>query len=190
MAVLLRCLKIQTMENIGRKIKDLRIAKGLTQEELADRSELTKGFISQMENGKTLPSIPTLVDLLQCLGTDLKHFFGDDEDHQVVFKKEDYFEKEDEHLKNKIQFIVPNAQKNEMEPILITLEAGGSTYPDNPHEGEEFGYVLSGSINVVLGSNTYKVKKGETFYYEAKLSHYLTSKSGAKVLWVTTPPSF
>ena len=58
-----------------------------------------------------------------------------------------------------IQWIVPNAQKNLMEPILVTLEAGGSTYPDNPHEGEEFGYVLSGTIKVVLGSKTYKVKK-------------------------------
>ena len=178
------------MENIGPKLKNLRVAKGLTQEELADRSELTKGFISQMENGKTLPSIPTLVDLLQCLGTDLKHFFGDDEDRQVVFKKEDYFKKVDSELKNQIEFIVPNAQKNFMEPILLTLEPGGSTYPDTPHEGEEFGYVLSGTVNIVLGSTTYKAKKGETFYYEATVSHYLTSKSGAKVLWISDPPNF
>lgn len=89
-----------------------------------------------------------------------------------------------------IQWIVPNAQKNLMEPILVTLEAGGSTYPDNPHEGEEFGYVLSGTIKVVLGSKTYKVKKGESFYYEAKYKHYLKSDKGAKVLWISDPPSF
>ena len=89
-----------------------------------------------------------------------------------------------------IQWIVPNAQKNLMEPILVTLEAGGSTYPDNPHEGEEFGYVLSGTIKVVLGSKTYKVKKGETFYYEAKYKHYLKSDKGAKVLWISGPPKF
>ena len=52
-----------------------------------------------------------------------------------------------------------------MEPILITLEAGGSTYPDNPHEGEEFGYVLQGSINIHIGSKTYRAKKGESFYF-------------------------
>ena len=66
--------------NIGSKIKALRIANGLTQEELADRSELSKGFISQVENNLTSPSIATLIDVLQCLGTDLKNFFGDDED--------------------------------------------------------------------------------------------------------------
>ena len=47
-----------------------------------------------------------------------------------------------------------------MEPILLTLKAGGSTYPDNPHEGEEFGYVLQGSISIHIGSKTYKAKKG------------------------------
>ena len=74
--------------DIGSKIKELRIANGLTQEELADRSELSKGFISQMENNLTSPSIATLIDVLQCLGTDLKHFFSDDEDKQIVLKKQ------------------------------------------------------------------------------------------------------
>ena len=52
---------------IGNKIRQLRIKKGLTQEELADRSELSKSFISQLENDLTSPSIATLVDILQCL---------------------------------------------------------------------------------------------------------------------------
>ena len=52
---------------IGSKIKELRMKNGLTQEELADRSELSKGFISQLENDVTSPSISTLEDILQCL---------------------------------------------------------------------------------------------------------------------------
>lgn len=176
--------------DIGKKIKDLRTAKSLTQEELADRAELTKGFISQLENNLTSPSIATLMDILQCLGTDLKNFFDDDEDNQIVFSKEDYFEKEDTELKNMVQWIIPNAQKNLMEPILLTLKEGATTYPDNPHEGEEFGYVLSGSVIIHLGNKIYKAKKGESFYYEAKYKHYLESKNGAKVLWVSCPPSF
>ena len=52
-----------------------RIAKGLTQEELADRSELSKGFISQLERDLTSPSIATLMDILQCLGTSLGGVF-------------------------------------------------------------------------------------------------------------------
>ena len=166
--------------DIGSKIKELRIANGLTQEELADRSELSKGFISQMENNLTSPSIATLIDVLQCLGTDLKHFFSDDEDKQIVFSKEEYFEKTDEELKNNIQWIIPNAQKNIMEPILLTLEAGGATYPDNPHEGEEFGYVLSGTVQIVLGNRSFKAKKENHFITMQNISIILNQKTGQK----------
>lgn len=105
---------------IGTKIKDLRIQKGLTQEELADRCELSKGFISQLERDLTSPSIATLLDILTCLGTDLKDFFNDSEDNQIAFKEADYFEKIDEELHNKIEWIIPNAQKNMMEPIRLS----------------------------------------------------------------------
>lgn len=177
---------------IGSKLKEIRVQKGLTQEELADRCELSKGFISQVEHDLTSPSISTLVDILQCLGTNLKDFFQEEDDCQVVFQKKDFFEKIDSELLNKIEWIIPNAQKNAMEPILLTLEPGGSTYIDTPHEGEEFGYVLKGSVFIHLGSKQYKASKGETFYYTANKQHYLTcsGKVGAKILWVSTPPNF
>ena len=176
--------------DIGKKMKGLRVMKGLTQEELADRAELSKGFISQIERNLTSPSISTLMDILQCLGTDLKDFFSDSEDSQIVFKKTDYFEKTDCELHNTIEWIIPNAQKNMMEPILLTIEKNGSTYPDNPHEGEEFGYVLSGSIEIHLGSKIFKAKKGESFYFQAKYTHFISSEAGAKLIWVSSPPSF
>lgn len=177
---------------IGEKLKELRVQKSLTQEELADRAELSKGFISQLERDLTSPSIATLVDILQCLGTNLEEFFTNTSPEQVVFKKTDYFEKYDNELKNQIRWIIPNAQKNMLEPILLTLEPGGSTYPDNPHEGEEFGYILNGSINLHLGNKIYKAKKGESFYFSAGKKHYITAsdKQGATLLWISTPPNF
>lgn len=178
--------------DIGNKIRELRNKKGLTQEELADRCELSKGFISQLENDVTSPSIATLIDILQCLGTSLKDFFNDADDEQVVFRPEDFFEKVDNELHNKIEWIIPNAQKNMMEPIRVTLEAGGSTYPDQPHEGEEFGYVLSGSLTVILGNRSIRAKKGDTFYFRPDSEHYIKAgpKSGAVFLWISTPPNF
>ena len=85
---------------IGAKIKELRVQKGLTQGELADLSELSKGFISQLERDLTSPSIATLIDILQCLGTDPKEFFSDEADTQVVFCDKDYFQKDD------IEFVI------------------------------------------------------------------------------------
>lgn len=168
---------------IGYKLKTIRIAKGLTQEELADRSELSKGFISQLERDLTSPSISTLVDILQCLGTNLKDFFNDEEDEQIVFRQADYFEKKDDELGNIVEWIIPNAQKNEMEPIRLTLTAGGSTYPDLPHEGEEFGYVISGTIQIHIGNQIYKAKKGESFYFTPSGRHYIEAgKTGAVLI--------
>ena len=176
--------------DIGNKLKELRVLKGLTQEELADRSELSKGFISQLERNLTSPSITTLMDILQCLGTSIGEFFNEAPDEQIVFGKQDYFAKVDTEYKNEIKWIIPNAQKNTMEPIYLTLEAGGSTCPDTPHEGEEFGYILQGTVSIHLGNKTYKAKKGESFYYTADKTHFLSSKSGAVLIWVSSPPSF
>ena len=82
--------------DLGIKIKRLRLQCGLTQEELADRCELTKGYISQLENNLTSPSIATLMDILEVLGSDLKSFFNEEVEQKIVFDENDFFEKEDD----------------------------------------------------------------------------------------------
>lgn len=177
---------------IGSKIRDLRIKNGLTQEELANRSELSKGFISQVESEQTSPSIATLVDILECLGTNLRDFFSESAEEKIVFGREDYFTSENEELGRKIIWIVPNAQKNKMEPILVTLSGGGRSDTHDPHEGEEFGYVLSGSVLLTVGGAKHKLKKGDSFYFSPTRPHSLANrgKSEAKIVWVTDPPNF
>lgn len=177
---------------IGEKIRLLRVQHRLTQEELANRCELSKGFISQIERDLTSPSIATLMDLLECLGTNLKDFFSETPDEKLIFGPADYPVLENETDKNKITWLVPSAQKNSMEPILVQLSPGGRTQEDDPHEGEEFGYVLAGRILLWLGGKAKKCKKGESFYYTPELPHYLENngKAEALVLWVSTPPSF
>ena len=178
--------------NIGEKIKRLRIKNSLTQEELADRCELTKGFISQLERDLTSPSIATLVDILESLGTNLQEFFNETLDEKVVFTKDDVFENENEDLNYVLKWIIPNAQKNVMEPILMEIGPGGRTKEDSPHEGEEFGYLISGSVILHIGKDKYRIKKGESFYYKANSNHFIenTGKTLAKIIWVSTPPSF
>ena len=109
---------------IGQRIKQLRVMKGLTQEELADRAELSKGFISQVERDLTSPSIATLMDILQCLGVSVSEFFTEEPEEQIVFTKEDYFIKKDEENKNTIEWIVPNAQKKSDGAHSFEIRAG------------------------------------------------------------------
>ena len=176
--------------SIGMKIKRLRNVCQLTQEELADRCELTKGYISQIENDLTSPSISTLTDILSALGTNLKEFFNEEDDDQVVFTEEDYFVKESDDTQ--ITWLVPNSQKNEMEPILMVINPHTSTMVDMPHEGQEFGYVLEGVVEVVVGTHKSVCRKGETFYFTTDKNHYLINNTSeyVKLIWVSSPPNF
>lgn len=176
--------------NLGNKLKELRISNDLTLEELASRSELTKGFLSQVERNLTSPSISTLEDILEALGTNLAEFFREDHEEQIVFHTQDFFvDEKDEYT---IEWIIPNAQKNEMEPILLTLNAKQKSMKMESHSGEEFGYILKGNVILVWGNKKYKLKAKETFYIDGKSSHYLENvgTTEAKILWITTPPMF
>lgn len=177
---------------IGDRIKRRRIRLGLTQEELAARTELSKGFISQLERDLTSPSIATLTDILEALGTDLADFFAEPSEEKVVFGADDVFVKEDEENGHSVTWLIPNAQKNSLEPILVTLHPGGKSCEDDPHEGEEFGYVLAGGVTLHLGEREFRVRRGSSFCFKPSSVHYLINngKSEAKVLWVATPPSF
>lgn len=177
--------------NIGEKIKRLRLENELTQEELADRCELSKGFISQLERDMTSPSIASLTDILESLGTNLKDFFSE-HDEKIAFSKEDFFVKEDDELGYRLEWIIPNAQKNMMEPILVTIDPEGSFETHEPHSGEEFGYVISGTVVLKHGGKVHLLRAGDTFYYEANKEHGLQNKSKrrALVLMISTPPNF
>ncbi|MEJ8736959.1 XRE family transcriptional regulator [Erysipelotrichaceae bacterium HCN-30851] len=176
--------------DIGKKLKDLRLRNDLTLEELASRSELTKGFLSQVERNLTSLSISTLEDLLEALGTNLADFFKEEKEEKIVFQTQDFFEDKKEGYM--IEWVIPNAQKNEMEPILLTLHPHEQSMVMECHNGEEFGYILKGNVTLVRGNNKYRLKAKETFYLDGKFSHYLINNgnSDAKILWITTPPMF
>lgn len=177
--------------DIGAKLKKLRLGMDLTQEELADRTELTKGYISQLERDLTSPSISTLMDLLEALGTDPGQFFQETEAEQVVFSPDDIFVKEFGEGYT-VDWLIPNAQKNAMEPIRVTLEGGARTRPDQPHEGEEFGFVLQGTVYLCLGDQRHRVRRNESFYFSCGTAHHLENpgRRDAVLLWVSVPPTF
>lgn len=180
------------MIDIGARIRQLRLKNDLTLEELASRTELTKGFLSQLERNLTSPSIQSLADVAEALGMNLSGFFKEDADEQIVFKEEDAFVDQQEGLCT--YWLVSNAQKNEMEPIRLVLEPGYSSKAIQPHPGEEMGYVLAGRIHLVTESRPkgVLVKKGDCFYLKGNESHHIENrgKKPAECLWVVTPPEF
>lgn len=176
---------------IGQRIKELRLKNSLTLEELASRTELSKGFLSQLENDLTSPSIATLADITEALGVNLELFFAKEKEEQIVFSTQNFFV--DKQTDYTIHWIVPNAQKNEMEPILIEITPNGFSQVIEPHSGQEFGYVLKGRIQLEIDGVSHTLKKGDTFYLKGNKAHRLKNNhqtNYAQVLWVCTPPIF
>ncbi|MCD6450256.1 MAG: helix-turn-helix transcriptional regulator [Thermotogaceae bacterium] len=168
-------------------MKRLRLSKGLTQEELAERTDLSRSFISQLESNKTSPSIDTLETILRALGTDLKHFFSDFEEKKVVFRKEERVPMYDLPDGVKMCYLMVGVEDKSIDPMLVELDPGAQTEEEDYHEGSEFGYVIDGRIELYLDENKYKLKKGDAFYYTADKKHYIKNpdrKKKAVVLWI------
>ncbi len=178
------------MVEIGRKIKQYRLQLDLTQEELAQRTELTKGYISQLENDLCSPSIATLQDILNILGVSLQDFFAEPKVEKIVYTKNDYFFSKNGGGTN--TWLIPNSQIKEMEPIILTLPKDAQCEERLPFEGEEFGYILDGKVEIVTTNKVYKLKKGDSFSLDGKNRHTIrnANKGESKLLWVTTPSNF
>ena len=178
--------------NIGARLKRLRMLDALTQEELASRTDLTKGYISQLENDTTCPSIATLKDILDVFGVSMQEFFSEPVETEVVFGNSARVQSSAAGGAIKVELLVPGAQNRDMDPALVTLAPGAEMAQQDVHEGEEFGYLLLGRVQVQLDDRQYVVKKDECFLFTADRRHSVRNigKGPAKILWVVTPPTF
>lgn len=175
--------------DIGEKIKGLRLASDLTQEELADRAGLTRGFISQLENDQSSIQIDTLSDILAALGVTLSEFFTDSSGTPVVFSPEDRVELDNKGA-SRFELLVPGSTNNIMDPILLELAPGEELHEQEPLPGEQFGFVLKGAATLRLANKKYVINKGHCFYFESNCVHQISNEkeSAVQLLWVTTPP--
>ena len=119
--------------DIGLKIKNLRNYLNLTQEELASRCELSKGFISQLEHNKVSPSIENLEMILEVLGISISDFFKEDKEENIIYS---YNEQNDKEFDGYMQtWLIPTSQKKMMEPLYLELKTGAITTLDKSHVG-------------------------------------------------------
>ncbi|WJY28875.1 MULTISPECIES: helix-turn-helix domain-containing protein [Sporosarcina] len=161
---------------IGSKIKRLRLQNGLTQEELGERTDLTKGYISQLERDLNSPSIETLFSLLDVLGTSPKDFFDESKKTEpVVFSPEDQTTYANEEMGYKIRWLIPRSNENEMEPVYITFSSKGELKQFAPSLSETFIYILSGNVEIEIGPRVYRAKTGDAVYYSAEDQHRISN---------------
>ncbi|MER3446897.1 MAG: Cro/Cl family transcriptional regulator [Candidatus Dadabacteria bacterium] len=176
-------------EEIGQRIKKFRLEKGITQRELATRASLSKGYISQLEKGLTLPSLPNLKEILDVLGITLSEFFSEKNPIKVVYSKKDKVTLPSTNDGIKVELLIPSYSDKDFDLFLVTLEPKTKTKKEQSHRGEETGHVISGSLTIVLGSREFNVKKGESYFIIPDRPHYIENrgKSPCVALHLVSP---
>lgn len=175
--------------SIGEKIKRLRIQKNLTQEELGERTDLTKGYISQVERDLSSPSMETFFNILQVLGCEPKDFFDvENSKQQILYKKEDQTLYEETDDGYKLNWLVPESNEKEMESLILTLESKSKYKTFSPAESDTLCYVLKGKCQLTFDNNDYVAETTESFYFTATSEHTLSNpfEEECKVLIVAT----
>jgi transcriptional regulator with XRE-family HTH domain len=167
---------------IGEQLKNLRVQKNLTQEELGERTDLSKGYISQLEHDSSSPSMETFFSILEVLGVTPEEFFKAEKETQqkVLYQASDRTAFDDEEHGYHLEWLVPESNEFQMEPIVLTFEKNGEYKQFEPSLSETFIYVLEGRICLSLGNKQYQAKKGETLYYTAEEPHQLKNVGRGK----------
>jgi len=174
---------------IGEKIKALRLASDLTQAELADRAQLTRGFISQVENDQSSINLDSLIDILEVLGVTPNEFFSETEGPAVVYRPGDRVRVEGKGA-GRFELLMTGSTNNIMDPIFLELQPGEHLEMQDPMPGEQFGFVLKGTVLLKIDGKTYKVPREHCFYFKSDHRHQIgnAGERVASLLWVTTPP--
>jgi len=184
--------------NVGEKIKMLREAKGITREELSERSGLNLDQIISIEEDANLPSLAPLIKVARAMGVRLGTFLDDnDELGPVVTRKADKtesigFSNNDAGLRKHMDYYSLSKAKSgrHMEPFIIDIMASESDFTLSSHEGEEFIYVLEGTVEINYGKDTYILEPGDSIYYDSIVAHHVHAyrTEPARILAVVYTP--
>lgn len=175
-------MKVGSKMQIGSKIKRLRLQSGLTQEELGERTDLTKGYISQLERDLNSPSIETLFSLLEVLGTTPKDFFDETKKSDpVVYSPEHQTTYTNDDMHYKIRWLIPRSNENEMEPVHITFSFKGELKQFAPSLSETFIYVLVGNVEIEIEHKCIQQELEMLFIIQQKTNIEFTTRMMARV---------
>ncbi len=186
---------------IGAKVRQLREAKKITVEQLAEQSNCPVDQIRQIEDGALLPSLAPLMEISRALGIRLGTLVDDEPlEGPVVFKSSDFPKvirfsgKDPKATSSNLDFYTMAADKKgrHMEPFMIDVKPRTDNVPPLAgHEGEEFIFVISGTINVNYGKTSYELNAGESIYYDSIVPHDVHAKGDqtARILAVVYTPS-
>ncbi|GAB6136961.1 helix-turn-helix domain-containing protein [Halanaerobaculum tunisiense] len=185
------------IDDVGKRIKKLRKNNNLTLQDLSAKTDLSVGFLSQLERGLTTVAIDVLENIAQELNVNLTYFFDSqsaESDDQIVMRnyENEVFQVDNNQIVH--YHLTKNVKNKDILPRLIKIlpkkeQEEINTYQ---HEGEEFIYVLEGIVTLIVNDKEYDLYPGDSAYYSSNTTHNWTNRTNkvAKLLFINTPNVF
>lgn len=175
-----------TIGNIGKKIRRLRQEKGLTIKELAEKAGVTKGFVSRVENVRTIPSLPVLLSIIQALEQEVADFFSDIEqnntDSILIRRKENLYPYTKENAKGFRYYSIFNETISGLviQASILELEPN-SQRGQLTTDGFEYKYILEGEVEYEIGDEVFTLRAGDSLFFDASLPHVPANRTNELV---------
>lgn len=186
----------ETATILGGRLRELRKARSMTLQALAEKAGLSVGFLSQLERNQASPSVRALNALAQALDVSIHWFFPDPEEEQdldadiIVRSGRRRAIRFDTGIKDEL--LCPNLT-GQLEMLICTLQPGASSDEElYSHKGEEAGYVASGRLELTVEEKTYDLEKGDSFHFDSNRPHRYRNPGSeiTTVIWAMTPPHY
>jgi quercetin dioxygenase-like cupin family protein len=170
--------------------------KGMRLTDLAKRAECSQSLLSKIENNKATPSLSLLHRLALALGTNIPWFFSSEgEIPRIVLRREERLVMEFDQREvegTTAERLAPYLDGQLLQAMLFIVEPGGHSLSDITHEGEEFGYVLEGELELTIDGQPFVLRACDTFQFRSERPHRYHNRGDrpARVLWINTPPTY
>lgn len=179
---------------IGGRLKELRKNKGLSIAELAERSGVSTGLISQIERNLVVPSVVNLYRIAQALDTDINYFFESSRPREAKITRRGDHKRMIIDQGHGIYELFTNSREGHILDLVRVTLKGGQEYSHEmvTHEGEECGFVVKGILTVLLDGQEYRLYEGDSIYFQSTIPHkYLNNDLEDCIsVWAMTPTFF
>jgi len=183
-------------KKVGERIRQIRESKSISLEEMSERSGLKVEQIIEVEQAQDFPSLSPLIKIARVLGVRLGTFLDDNDELGPVITRKGHHSKVANFSTNRknMDYYALSSTKSgrHMEPFIIQINPveAGIDFITSTHEGEEFIFCLSGSVEITYGAGTYILEEGDSIYYDSIVAHHVhaATEEGAKILAVVYTP--
>lgn len=184
--------------HVGAELRRLRLDRGLSLQQVADRAGLSVGFVSQAERGLSALSIKALQNLGAALGKPVGWFFREDivteaQDESDVIVRRGRRKRLEHAGLGIVDFLLTPSLDGQLEVLLCEFEPG-ATSGEEPytHAGEECGVLLSGRLELWVGERFFLLKAGDSFAFPSTTPHRYRNpgRGRTRIIWTITPPSY